>query len=216
ARPAGKGNVPGVLYNGEIYVVGGGTAPGAQFAYNPTTNSWRTIAVLPTTNGLCESGNGFVLNNEVWIVGCLGDVANQVYIYNSGTNSWRAGPANNVNHQGPGTALFNTRGFVVGGGSAGGGSTAVESMAPCGPSPTPTSPPQPPPACGGPATWQPGPAQPPARFAFQAALGTDNMLYVAGGQTTDAMPILYNQVSRYNFTTNTWSNVAPLPVALGQ
>ena len=26
----------------------------------------------------------------------------------------------------------------------------------------------------------------------------------------------YNQVSRYNNTTNTWSNVAPLPVALGQ
>ena len=33
--------------------------------------------------------------------------------------------------------------------------------------------------------WQSGPAQPPARYAFQAALGTDNMLYVAGGQTAD-------------------------------
>src|SRR5207253_8747040 len=72
------------------------------------------------------------------------------------------------------------------------------------------------PTCGGAATWQPGPAQPPARYAFQAALGTDNMLYVAGGQSADATPILYNQVSRYNNTTNTWSNVAPLPVALGQ
>lgn len=65
-------------------------------------------------------------------------------------------------------------------------------------------------------TWQPGPAQPPARYAFQAALGTDNMLYVAGGQTADAVPTLYDQVSRYDYTTNTWSNVAPLPVALGQ
>ena len=64
--------------------------------------------------------------------------------------------------------------------------------------------------------WQPGPAQPPARYAFQAALGTDNMLYVAGGQTADATPTLYDQVSRYDFTTNTWSNVAPLPVPLGQ
>ena len=72
------------------------------------------------------------------------------------------------------------------------------------------------PTCGGPATWQSGPAQPPARYAFQAALGTDNLLYVAGGQSADAVPILYNQVSRYNNTTNTWSNVAPLPVALGQ
>ena len=64
--------------------------------------------------------------------------------------------------------------------------------------------------------WQPGPDQPPARYAFQAALGTDNMLYVAGGQTADMVPILYDQVSRYDYTTNTWSNVAPLPVALGQ
>jgi Kelch motif len=68
------------------------------------------------------------------------------------------------------------------------------------------------PGCG----WQPGPDQPPARYAFQAALGTDNMLYVAGGQTADMVPTLYDQVSRYDYTTNTWSNVAPLPVPLGQ
>jgi N-acetylneuraminic acid mutarotase len=90
--PGVAGNVPGVLLAGEIYVVGGGTAPGASFAYNPTTNSWRTIAVLPTTNGLCQSGNGFVLSGELWIVGCLGlPLAQQVWIYNPGTNSWRAG-----------------------------------------------------------------------------------------------------------------------------
>src|SRR4029078_7320528 len=71
---------------------------------------------------------------------------------------------------------------------------------------------------GGPCipAWQSGPDQPPARYAFQAALGTDNMLYVAGGQTADMVPTLYDQVSRYDSTTNTWSNVAPLPVPLGQ
>jgi N-acetylneuraminic acid mutarotase len=42
------------------------------------------------------------------------------------------------------------------------------------------------------------------------------MLYVAGGQTADMVPTLYDQVSRYDYTTNTWSNVAPLPVPLGQ
>src|SRR5262249_29469168 len=78
--------------------------------------------------------------------------------------------------------------------------------------PTPTATP----TCGGPAVWQAGPTQPPARYALQAVLGTDNMLYIAGGQTADAVPIVYDQVSRYNYTTNTWSNVAPLPVALGQ
>ena len=138
--PAGQGNVAGVLFNGEIYVVGGGTAPGAQYAYNPTTNVWRTIAALPTTGGTCQSDNGFVLNNELWVVGCLGLAINQqVWIYTPGTNSWRAGPQYNVDHQGPGAALFNGRGFVVGGGAAGGGSAAVESIGPCGPTPTPTA-----------------------------------------------------------------------------
>jgi hypothetical protein len=42
------------------------------------------------------------------------------------------------------------------------------------------------------------------------------MLYVAGGQTADMVPTLYDQVSRYNSTTNAWSNVAPLPVPVGQ
>src|SRR6266487_2271470 len=91
--PAGQGNLPGVLLNGEVYVVGGGTAPGAQYAYNPTANTWRTIAPLPTSGGTCQAGGGFVQDNELWIVGCLGlPINQQVWIYNPGTNAWRAGP----------------------------------------------------------------------------------------------------------------------------
>jgi N-acetylneuraminic acid mutarotase len=139
--PGMQGNQVGILFNGEIYVVGGGTAPGAQFAYNPTTNAWRTIAALPTTGGTCQSDGGFVLNNELWVVGCLGlPINQQVWIYNAGSDSWRAGPPYSVNHDGPGAALFNGRGFVVGGGLAAGGSTAVESVGGCGgQSPTPTA-----------------------------------------------------------------------------
>ena len=77
----------------------------------------------------------------------------------------------------------------------------------CG-TPTPT------PTCG-PAAWQSGPPQPPARYAIQGALGTDNKLYIAGGQNGDGS-IVYDQVSRYDYTTNTWSNVAPLPVPVSQ
>src|SRR5580765_2866457 len=53
-------------------------------------------------------------------------------------------------------------------------------------------------------------------LCYPGRFGMDNMLYIAGGQSADATPILYNQVSRYNPTTNTWSNVAPLPVPLRQ
>jgi hypothetical protein len=132
--PVGQGNVPGVLLNGEIYVVGGGTAPGAQFAYNPSTNMWRTIAPLPTTNGLCQSGNGFGLGGKLWITGCLGlPINQQVWTYDPVSDTWTPGAQYNVDHQGPGATLFNGRGFVVGGGAAVGGSTAVESIGLCGP-----------------------------------------------------------------------------------
>jgi N-acetylneuraminic acid mutarotase len=140
--PAGQGNMPGVLLNGEIYVVGGGTAPGAQFAYNPTANTWRTIAPLPTTGGTCQAGGGFVRDNELWIVGCLGlPINQQVWIYNPGSNAWRAGPQYNANHEGgSATSLFNARGFVAGGGPGGAATTTVESTGPCGtPTPTPTA-----------------------------------------------------------------------------
>ena len=62
-----------------------------------------------------------------------------MWIYNPGSNSWRAGPPYSVDHQGPGAALFNGRGFAVGGGAASGGSAAVESVGPCGPTPTATA-----------------------------------------------------------------------------
>jgi cell division septation protein DedD len=137
--PAANGDVAGVLFNGEIYVVGGETRPGAHYAYSPTSNTWRTIAALPTD---CERGNGFVLGNELCITGCMGEGINsQVWIYNPGADMWRAGPPYSVDHQAAGAALFNGRGFVVGGGSTGGGygSTAVESIGLCpGGTPTPT------------------------------------------------------------------------------
>ena len=140
--PAGQGNMPGVLLNGEIYVVGGGTAPGAQFAYNPTANTWRTIAPLPTTGGACQAGGGFVQDNELWIVGCLGlPINQQVWIYNPGSNTWRPGPQYSQSHEGgSATSLFNGRGYVAGGGAGGGASTTVESTGPCQTaSPTPTA-----------------------------------------------------------------------------
>ena len=95
------------------------------------------------------------------------------------------------------------------GGAATGGQSYTQGVCP---TPTPTA--SPTPTCG-PAAWQSGPPQPPARYAIQGALGTDNKLYIAGGQNGDGS-IVYDQVSRYDYTTNTWSNVAALPVPVSQ
>jgi len=61
-----------------------------------------------------------------------------------------------------------------------------------------------------------GPTLTPARYAFQAALGTDNMLYVAGGQTADTIPTVFADMQRFNYLTNSWSSLAPMPTPAGQ
>jgi hypothetical protein len=73
-------------------------------------------------------------------VGCLGlPVNQQAWIYNPGSNSWRAGPTPNVSQEGGSAAdVFNTQGYMAGGGSGGSASTTVESIGACGPTPTPT------------------------------------------------------------------------------
>ena len=71
------------------------------------------------------------------------------------------------------------------------------------------------PTCGA-AAWVAGPTQPPGRYAIQGVLGTDNKMYIAGGQSADATPVLSNKLSKFDPVTNTWTDLAPLPVALGQ
>jgi hypothetical protein len=65
-----------------------------------------------------------------------------------------------------------------------------------------------------PPSWTAGPTTTTGRYAFQAALAGDGNLYVAGGQTANNTPVAL--VERYNQGTNTWTTMAPLPVALGQ
>jgi hypothetical protein len=132
------GNLSGVVYNGEIYVVGGSVA--ASLAYNPVTDTWRTLAPFPQAD--CQSNAVFEQGGLIWSVGCLNRpvLTQQVFMYNPGTNTWSVGnPLYTVDHQGPGAATYNGRSYVVGGGTAGGGSTAVESLGGGGggcPSPT--------------------------------------------------------------------------------
>jgi len=138
SMPSASGNVPGALLGNEIFVVGGSSPNTAAYAYNPATDMWRTItAPVPAD---CQAGGAFALNGELWLFGCLGQVDNAVKIYNPGSNSWRAGPSLNSPHAGgSANSIYNTRGFVAGGGTAGAASTVVESVGPCGPTPTPTA-----------------------------------------------------------------------------
>ncbi|MGI8587770.1 MAG: Kelch repeat-containing protein [Chloroflexia bacterium] len=97
-----------------------------------------------------------------------------------------------------------------------------------GSTPTPTSPPANTPSAtatapaatatpcgGGSPTWVAGPTLVPARYAIQGAVGTDGNVYVATGLNPMSTP-LPAEMARYNSTSNTWTDVAPPPIAVGE
>src|SRR5205814_9236434 len=68
SMPGPAGNVPGALLGNEIFVVGGSnSATLAHYAYNPVTNTWRTIAAPSPPD--CQGGGAFALNGELWLFG---------------------------------------------------------------------------------------------------------------------------------------------------
>lgn len=74
--------------NGKFYVVGGralATAPatGALDVYDPSTDSWRTLAPLPKTGRVI----GTALNNKLYV---MVTATNQFYVYDPATNKWSA------------------------------------------------------------------------------------------------------------------------------
>ncbi len=86
--------------------------------------------------------------------------------------------------------------------------TSTPTLAPAN---TPTSTPT---VCGVP-VWQAGPTMTPDRWAIQGAVGSDGNVYVANGLDAAGTP-LPAQMARYDPHANSWSNVAPPPVAVGE
>ncbi|HET9494973.1 MAG TPA: kelch repeat-containing protein, partial [Chloroflexia bacterium] len=81
---------------------------------------------------------------------------------------------------------------------------------PTGTPPTATATP-----CGGNPTWTTGPAYNPGVYAVQGGVSPANgNFYVAGGQDATNIPV--PNVNRFNPATNTFTALAPLPVAVGQ
>lgn len=86
--------VPGVAFcNGQVYCIGGSstaesrTGTNTNYAYNPTTNTWSTKAVIPSTIawGSCTS-HGYC----VYYIGgnVSGSAVKTNYCYNTATNTW--------------------------------------------------------------------------------------------------------------------------------
>jgi N-acetylneuraminic acid mutarotase len=86
-HPHGAGGV----IDGKFYVAGGGTA--ALDVYDPATDSWRTLAPLPTTGRAI----GTVFGQRLFVIVGFGS-ERRAYAYDPATNTWQARAAPTWDH----------------------------------------------------------------------------------------------------------------------
>jgi hypothetical protein len=117
--PAARTNLNGTTANGLVYVYGGEDAAFAAvnslYAYNPTTNSWTTLASNPlgTANGnyapITTYGAGTLMvvgGSTVTAMGAFIPHAS-TYFYDIASNSWSNGPALNTARTGHALGTLN-------------------------------------------------------------------------------------------------------------
>ena len=94
--PAPRTNLAVVADGGELYAIGGldpVEATKTVFVYDPSTRHWSKAAPLPKA---LQAHAAVVFHGEIWALGGRvrsGAIQRGVWIYNAGTNRWRAGPA---------------------------------------------------------------------------------------------------------------------------
>jgi N-acetylneuraminic acid mutarotase len=90
-------NAAGGVLGGKFYVAGGlddrGLGTAALDAYDPTTNTWRTLAPLPIPG----PARGTVLGSKLFVIVGFGS-ERRAYAYDPATNTWKARAAPTWDH----------------------------------------------------------------------------------------------------------------------
>lgn len=180
---------------GRIYVVGGGTA--AAYRLDPDANTWETIAPLSESRTYHTVVSG--ADGKIYAIGgSVGSDAttNIVECYNPSTNTWtvmapmamgRSNHSSVVDAQG--------RIYVIGGfNSVGGVVGSVERYDPT------TN------------TWSliSSMSLSVARRDHSSVIDAQGRIYVIGGRSGVSGQVL-SSVERYDFNTNSWASVQPMP-----
>lgn len=102
--------------NGKLYAVGGtdGSVLGRNECYDPGTNTWTTVAPLPTPRAVYS---GAVVNGKLYVLGgfnASGQGVQNVDIYDPVTNSWTTG-ADMPASRGTGTGVVEGKIYLPGG-----------------------------------------------------------------------------------------------------
>ncbi len=183
-----------VALNGEIHVIGGGGPAGAtdiHLRYKPLTNIWDTLAPVPY---LAQQPSGAVLNGKIHYFGGgfpnSGTPLSSHYVYDPGTNSWTIAASLPIARVIMESAVINGKIYALGGQP---NKSRVDEY-----NPTTNS-------------WTTKNALPDNNFWYSEIAVLNNEIYRFGGGGYSAPS---NSVHKYDSVSDSWTNIATLPVAL--
>ncbi len=119
-----RGEHANAIVNGKIYVMGGiansNTGPSAVEVYDFTTDQWTTVSQLPVHKNHFTIGAS-VYGDEIWVCGGKPNGpgsrgSSSVNVYNTATNSWRAGPSLPEDHWAGPAVILGDKLHVLSGG----------------------------------------------------------------------------------------------------
>jgi hypothetical protein len=198
--------------NGDVYVVGGkavGDLPDDTMVYNPTTNKWSTLPPAPNPGEQAGPAAATGAQGKIYSIG--GGFYNGVDTWadNGGlsalstkTKTWTV-EASMPTPRGDLAAVGAPNGLIyaLGGAVDDSDDNAISSKVVEAYNPTTNS-------------WAEVASMEQARDQFGAVIGPDGRMYAIGGEyVTDSIETDTASVEAYSFTTNTWTYVAPLPIA---
>lgn len=106
--------------NGDIYVIGGWDAVGDGYLadnlrYDPSTDTWATMAPMPTPREYASAVVGS--DGDIYVIGGMDDTGalSTVEIYDPSTNHWSTGPSLTTAEWGGTAAAVKNRVFLFGG-----------------------------------------------------------------------------------------------------
>ena len=200
SMPAVRAFAAAEVINGVLYVAGGhdGVTGGTTTlqAYNPTTDTWNTLASMP---GRRYQGDGAgVINGELYVAGGWnypdsGIPTSQLFVYNPGSNSWSSKASMPTLSGNGASGVINGKLYVT---TAANGSSGWRNFLHVYDPAT--------------NTWSSLASSPNAHAA--PAFGViSSKFYVAGGD--DANGANSSKLDVYDPATNTWATKASMPAA---
>lgn len=193
------------VLSGKLYVFGGFydhtfTGTGRVDAYDPASNTWSQKKSIPEAITHAPS---LVINGEAWLFGGYvgkdpGPPSKKVHIYNATSNTWRRGP-DMPDVRGAGAVAQVGQTVYFFGGRGPGRTFDVPEMYALDLSTN---------------TWSIKANLPNPRNHI-AGIAVDGYVYAVGGQWQEAsQAVNQDDVHRYDPTTNSWTEVASIPLAV--